>query len=63
MELLKQELLTQGIEEERIIHINFESLKFDFIKDYMSLYNFLEGKIVFGQKMYIMLDEIQQVES
>ena len=29
----------------------------------MSLYNFLEGKIVFGQKMYIMLDEIQQVES
>jgi len=63
MELLKQELLTQGIKEERIIHINFESLKFDFIKDYMSLYNFLEEKILLGQKMYIMLDEIQQVES
>lgn len=63
MELLKRELLIQGIQDERIIHMNFESLKYDFIKDYLSLYEFMEKKMVKGQKMYIMLDEIQQVES
>lgn len=58
--LYKQYLTSIGIKEKNIIHINFESLKYSNIKDYMNLYNFIKSKIS-EEKCYILLDEIQEV--
>ena len=60
--MFKEYLLNNGINEENIIHINFESAIYDDIKNYKDLYNFVKEKIKNG-KMYLLLDEIQNVES
>ena len=59
---IKDELLSQGIKEENIIYINFESLKYDFIKNAKDLFNYIESLKVNNNKYYVFLDEIQKVE-
>lgn len=56
------ELKDSGISNENIIYINFESLKFDFIKNAKDLYNYIESLKVNSDKYYVFLDEIQKVE-
>lgn len=58
--MFKDYLLKQGIKEDRIVYLNFESAKYDDIKDYKDLYTFIESKIK-KQKVYLLLDEIQNV--
>jgi predicted AAA+ superfamily ATPase len=60
LELWKQELLSSGVLMKNIIHINFESMQFDNIRDYRALY-FLVEKQLQTTRTYLMLDEIQQV--
>ena len=60
LELWKQELLSSGVPAKNIIHINFESMQFDNIRDYRALY-FLVEKQLQSTRNYLMLDEIQQV--
>lgn len=60
--MYKQYLLENGISENNIIHMNFESSMYDDIKDYKDLYNYIKTKIVSG-KNYILLDEVQMVNS
>jgi len=61
LEMFKQYLLKNGVSEDNIIHINFESALYDDIKDYRDLYNSLKQKFSKG-KNYILLDEVQNVE-
>ena len=60
--MFKQYLLNSGIKEENIIHINFESAKYDDIKDYKDLYKYVENR-VHGEKKYLLLDEVQIVDA
>ena len=41
LDMFKDYLLTIGVKEEQIISINLEDLKYNFITDYMSLYNYI----------------------
>lgn len=56
------ELKEEGISNENIIYINFESLKFDFIKNAKDLFNYVESLKINNNKYYIFFDEIQKVE-
>jgi predicted AAA+ superfamily ATPase len=61
--LLRDELLSMGVEENNIIYINFESFEFSDIDKAEKLYTFVKSKITNKQRYYILLDEIQEVES
>ena len=60
--MFKEYLLEEKIKEENIIHINFESAKYDIIRNYKDLYKYVEERIKKG-KMYLLLDEVQNVEA
>lgn len=59
MELYKKYLLENGVDKSQIISINLEDLSFNFIKDYMDLYNYINEKLLDNKKNYIFIDEIQ----
>lgn len=62
--LLKQyrEYLTkQGVEDNRIIFINFEDYDFAELRNPDKLYAYIKERLVDGKMNYIFLDEIQQV--
>ena len=56
------ELKEQGIDDKHIIYINFESLKYDFIKNAKDLSNYIESLTEDNSLYYVFLDEIQKVE-
>ena len=60
--MFKDYLLKEKIKEENIIYINFESAKYDDIKNYKDLYKYVEKKIK-KDKVYLLLDEVQNVEA
>lgn len=61
--LLRDELLKRGIDEKNIICLNFESFEFSDIDTADRLHKFIKAKISGEQQCYILLDEIQEVES
>ena len=61
MLMFKEYLLNNKVNEENVIHVNFESAMYDDIKNYKDLYKFVKEKIRKG-KMYLLLDEVQNVE-
>ena len=56
-------LIESGVLEEQIISINFEDLKFEDLKDYRLLYQYINKRLVPNKKNYIFIDEIQEVEN
>ena len=62
MLMFKDYLLKNNINEENIIHMNFESAIFDNIKNYKDLYNYVKDRIK-KDKVYLLLDEVQNIES
>lgn len=64
LELTRQELLARGIGRENIIYINFESLRYEALRNYKALYAELSawGEKIKG-KQYVLLDEIQEVSA
>lgn len=60
--MFKDYLINNGIKDDNIIYINFESAEFDDIKDYKDLYKYIKEKIKKG-RVYLLLDEIQNVKS
>ena len=56
-------LIESGVFEEQIIFINFEDLKFEDLKDYKLLYQYISERLVPNKKNYIFIDEIQEVEN
>lgn len=61
--MLRDELLSKGIRESNIIYINFESFEYSEVDTADKLYKFVKAKIDNKQRYYILLDEIQEVES
>lgn len=63
LELIKEELKEKGVSEKNIIHINFESLRYEKLKEYHALYGTIceQSRDIQG-KIYILLDEIQEVK-
>ena len=59
LELYKNYLKETGIEQEQIISVNLEDLKYNFIKNYMDLYNYINDKLKSDKKNYVFIDEIQ----
>ena len=61
-DLFHQYLLKQGIDEKHIIHINLESLKYRTLTNYIALYEYVSERIPEEGKMYLLFDELQNVE-
>lgn len=59
MNLFKEYLLQSGIDSSQIISINLEDLKYNFIQNYMDLYNYITKNLLEDKKNYIFIDEIQ----
>ncbi|MBM7562530.1 ATP-binding protein [Fusibacter tunisiensis] len=59
--LFKEYLLDQGVEEKQIIEINYEKFQFDDLKEGSSLHAFLNEKMVNEQRMYFLIDEVQEI--
>lgn len=58
-----QELLIKDDNEPRqIISINFEEMENDNLLNYQELYKYIKERIIENKKMYIFLDEIQNVQ-
>lgn len=60
--MFKDYLINNGVKNDNIIYINFESAIYDDIKNYKDLYNYISNKIK-SDKVYILLDEVQNVEA
>lgn len=54
-------LKTQGVEDNRIVFINFEDYDFAALRNPDKLYAYIKERLVEGVMNYIFLDEIQQV--
>jgi len=62
--LLKQiidELQENGVNQERIIYINFEDIEMSFIKNDMDLNSYIKKQMKDDEKYYLFFDEIQNV--
>lgn len=59
--LIKEELRQRNIPESQIIYINFESLEYMDIDSALKLYKYIKEKRTKEEKIYILLDEIQNV--
>lgn len=59
MNLFKEYLLKNGIDKTQIISINLEDLKYNFIQNYMDLYEYITENLLEDKKNYIFIDEIQ----
>lgn len=57
----KEYLLKNKTKNSNIIYINFESVEWDFIKNYKDLYKYIKDNFN-DEKLYILLDEVQSVE-
>jgi predicted AAA+ superfamily ATPase len=61
MTMLIEHLTKKGVSNDQIIYLNFESMQFSFISDYVSLYKIVQKKINTTTRTYIFVDEIQEV--
>lgn len=61
LEMFRDELLQNGIQQEQIQYINFELMKYDFVRNYKQLYEMVTKNILPNKKNYLFFDEIQQV--
>lgn len=57
------ELKENGTNDSHIIYINFESMKYEFIKNAKDLSDYIEGFVKDKKTYYVFLDEIQKVEN
>ena len=57
----KNYLISEKIKEEDIIYMNFESAKWYSIQDYQDLYKYIKEHIKSKNKIYILLDEVQNI--
>lgn len=62
LEMYKDFLLNNGVTIDQIISINLEDLKYNFINDYMSLYNYINDNLNSSKKNYVFIDEVQKIE-
>ncbi|WP_294561048.1 ATP-binding protein [uncultured Traorella sp.] len=61
LKLFQQYLMQNGIDQNQIISINFEEMEYEELLDYKKLYQYIKERFVENKRMYIFLDEIQNV--
>ena len=61
LDMYKEYLLNNGITKDQIISVNLEDLKYNFIEDYMSLYNYINDNLNSNKKNYVFIDEVQKI--
>lgn len=61
LEMYRKMLVEDGISSDQIININLEDLQYNFIENYMDLYNYINNKLQKNKKNYIFIDEIQKI--
>ncbi|MBQ3033279.1 MAG: ATP-binding protein [Deferribacterales bacterium] len=63
LELIKQELIESGIDQEQFISFNFEDMAFSHLHTAQALYDEVVKRYsAIGQKIYLFFDEIQEVK-
>ena len=62
LEIYKEYLLKNGVSQDQIISINLEDLQYNFIEDYMSLYNYINDLLNKNKKNYVFIDEVQLID-
>ena len=63
MNMFIDQLKDEGIQDDQIIHINFEDLAFNNLKNQMDLYKFVHEHENKEKKNYLFFDEIQNVQN
>ena len=61
MQMYRDFLIADGVKADCCQYINFEDLRWENLKDYHALYNYILENLCDNQKNYIFLDEIQIV--
>lgn len=61
LKIFQDYLLQNNIKESQIISINFENPDYEDLKDYKSLYKYIEKHLIPNKKNYVFLDEIQNI--
>lgn len=61
LEMFREHLLTNGVDESRVIALNFEEVENEHLLDYKKLYNYIKERLAPNQMNYVFLDEIQIV--
>lgn len=61
-EIFQDFLIDNGVSNNQIISINFEDFDYEELTDPHKLYEYIKSKIIRNKKMYIFLDEIQNVK-
>ena len=62
LELFKEYLISDGVNNQNIIHINLELMKYDDVRDYKTFYNLITEQMTNKDRYYLLLDEVQQVD-
>ena len=60
LKLMMEHLCGEGVHEAQIVSMNFESIQFSEM-DSKAMYQYVADKAVAGKRLYIFLDEVQQV--
>lgn len=58
LEMFKK-YIEENIGNANIININFNLIKFDKLRDYLSLNDYIENKYIEGMKNFVLIDEVQ----
>lgn len=61
LEQIINELKEKGVEQENIVHINFEFVEYEFLKDYKELNKYIKNSTKNDKIYYLFFDEIQNV--
>ena len=61
LEQFREELIREGVGEDRIIYINFEDLAYENLLDYHAMYDYITARLSDSGYTYIFLDEVQRV--
>ncbi len=62
LENYRNYLVSNGVEDSQIVSINLEDLKYNFITNYMDLYNYINDKLSNKKKTYVFIDEVQIID-
>lgn len=62
LRMFRESLRQQGINDDQVIFINFESLKYQALLTKNAFYQYVSERVISGKKMYLFFDEIQRVE-
>ena len=56
---MSENYIKENIENVNIININFNLIKFDKLRDYISLNNYVELNYIEGKRNFVLIDEVQ----